>query len=566
MGHFSIRAVVGSLFASAVRRLKANRAAVAMIFALSAPMLVAITGLGIDVGYWYQDQITLQSAVDAAALTAATVNSKSGYNVSTEAGATPYAVTAANNASNSRFNLTSTSLSVHLTTPTAASGTTINQWTASATIPRVSFLSGVSGLGVVGLVAGKQGASAAADFKTVTSSTGGSCLTSLGSASQSIIGNVDANGNAAVNANGCNITADSDSQSAIKTVGNAQIETTNTSGHSIFTPGCFSGNVSGAGGTASNNYNVVCGAPVEADPLSYMGDAPTFWYDTYLSSIPACVQTTSGHGNSAIVLISPPNGTNGQPLTYCLYNANVEGNLPSQGTVYFCQTSSCETDTGSALANYGTNSDGKSVSYFFNNGFSINGGTAVNFGPGIYYFDGSASLSLKGGGNISTVGTGSTFVLEGTTSYSLGGNSTALNMNAPANTADCVNAAYYNVAADSQNNYTNSLYSITTIENGLGICGILIYEARNDTTGGTINGGAASTVNGIIYTPKASFSSTGNGNVGPTSGGTLGVLSDNFNISGNGTLTVSIGSGSGDLAASLIKTVTTTTSSVLLVQ
>ncbi len=569
-----------SLGAGLIRKVRNREAGVALIFALAAPFLVAITGLSVDVGYWYQNQTALQSAADAAALEAARVNAQSGYNVSTTNDAMPYAVAAANNASNNSFNLTSSSVTLGLTTPTTPTGTTVNSWTATATIPRPSFLSSVQGEGVAGLAAGLQSATAVADYKAVTTSTGGSCLVSLGSAGESTIGNLGTTGGTStVNANGCNITADSNgcggtaSTSAISAVGGSTIETTNTTGASIFTAGCVytdnNSTVSAAGGST----NIVTGASVMSDPLYYMGDAPTFWYDSSsnLSSIPPCLERTiSGSGNGASVLIYPPTNADGEQLTYCLYDASLNGQngytIPPQGSVYFCQTSSCATDTGTALTNYGTNSDGASVSYFFNNGFSGGSQTNIYFGPGIYYFDGSSGLSAGGGGNINTVGTGSTFVFEGTTSYSLGGNSTALNLNAPSNTADCVAPAYYNAPADTQNNQTDTLYNMTTIENGLGICGVLIYEARNDTTGGTLNGGAASTINGIIYTPKASFTSTGGSSISSTQGGTLGILADNFKVSGGGTLNISIGTNSNDLAAMLIKTVTTTTSSVLLVQ
>src|SRR5215469_6004650 len=45
--------------------------AVAFIFALTATVLVAILGLGIDVGYWYRTDRDMQDAADAAAIAAA---------------------------------------------------------------------------------------------------------------------------------------------------------------------------------------------------------------------------------------------------------------------------------------------------------------------------------------------------------------------------------------------------------------------------------------------------------------------------------------------------------------
>ena len=45
--------------------------AVAVIFGLTATVLVAILGLGVDLGYWYRTDRELQDAADAAAIAAA---------------------------------------------------------------------------------------------------------------------------------------------------------------------------------------------------------------------------------------------------------------------------------------------------------------------------------------------------------------------------------------------------------------------------------------------------------------------------------------------------------------
>ena len=548
-----------------------RRGAVALIIALTAPLLIAATGLAVDIGYWYQQQDTLQSATDAAALAAATSNEQSAYGVINATTAEPYAVNAANSASNAQFGLTSSTVNLTYTPGVAANGTTISTWQATATIPRASFFSRVRGMGLTGVLPGTQTADSTAVVKTVTTTSGGACLLSLGTAGQSTIGNLSTNGNNLVDAFGCNITADSNAcngnKSAISAIGGATITTTATSvnsltGPSIFTAGCTyhdsQSNIIGANGTSDNNYNVETGAPVESDPLYYMGDVPTFWYDNSanLASLPACVEyLVSGSGNSASVLISPPfqdNGNSNLRYTYCLFDSSSSAySIPTQGIVTFSN----------------------SVSYFFNNGFSTGSGTSVTFGTGIYYFDGTANnnkdgLNVNGGAAVTALGT--TFVFAGSTSYNLGGSSTAINMNAPS--TNCVEPQNYNAPAEIQNNYTASFYNMTTIENGQGICGILIYQARNDVLGGVLNGGAASTINGIIYTPKAGFTSTGNATISATLGadgtptGTFAVLSDNFNVSGTGKLEVSIGAGSSsDLAASLVKQTSSTSSTALLV-
>src|SRR5271156_1036024 len=51
-----------------------RRAGIALIVALSAPLLIAATGLSVDVGYWYQNQTSLQSTADAAAVAAASAD------------------------------------------------------------------------------------------------------------------------------------------------------------------------------------------------------------------------------------------------------------------------------------------------------------------------------------------------------------------------------------------------------------------------------------------------------------------------------------------------------------
>jgi Flp pilus assembly protein TadG len=54
-----------------LRHLLDRAGTVALVIALSTPLLIAVTGLSIDAGYWYQAEESLQSAADAAALAAA---------------------------------------------------------------------------------------------------------------------------------------------------------------------------------------------------------------------------------------------------------------------------------------------------------------------------------------------------------------------------------------------------------------------------------------------------------------------------------------------------------------
>jgi Flp pilus assembly protein TadG len=77
---------------------------IALIVALAAPLLIAATALSVDVGFWYQQQDTLQTAADAAALAAANA---ANYGVTSESSVEPLALAAANMASDNQFGLTS---------------------------------------------------------------------------------------------------------------------------------------------------------------------------------------------------------------------------------------------------------------------------------------------------------------------------------------------------------------------------------------------------------------------------------------------------------------------------
>ena len=152
-----------------------RRAGIALIVALSAPLLIAATGLSVDVGYWYQEQESLQSAADAAAYAAATADLDYGATNAQSAG--PFALAAANNATHNQFGLTSSTLTLTLTPAASGASPAITIWQASVQIPRGSFFSGVRGPGLPGLSIGTQSAMAKAD---VVQTAGTDCLMTPG--------------------------------------------------------------------------------------------------------------------------------------------------------------------------------------------------------------------------------------------------------------------------------------------------------------------------------------------------------------------------------------------------
>jgi hypothetical protein len=150
-----------------------------IITALSAPLLIAATGLAVDISYFYQEQVALQAAADAAAI--AVSKAASAYGVSTTSTLTPttfattgagpyFAKAAANYATNNSYNFALSGNNT-ITVSAANPSGSILSWKATAQAPRASFFSPVRGLGLTGLGAGFQAAGATAEYVPGSSST-----------------------------------------------------------------------------------------------------------------------------------------------------------------------------------------------------------------------------------------------------------------------------------------------------------------------------------------------------------------------------------------------------------
>ena len=179
-----------------------RRAGVALMTCLMAPFLIAITGLSLDVGYWYEQQESLQSAADAASLAAA--NAALAYNTSTSSVASftsttggNFAVEAANLATKNRFGFASSGAATVSVSATA--GTSSVTFMATATIPRGDFFSPVRGMGLAGVVAGTQSASAQAAYAVSSFSPCGYFSTTIN----------EANGGGKIDATNCALYAGS---------------------------------------------------------------------------------------------------------------------------------------------------------------------------------------------------------------------------------------------------------------------------------------------------------------------------------------------------------------------
>src|SRR4051812_27347294 len=80
-------------------RLRETKANVAIIFALTSPLLVGAAGFGVETSYWYYKDLQLQAAADAAAWAAA-IDKRSG------ASSYVYTATAKGSATSNGFDAT----------------------------------------------------------------------------------------------------------------------------------------------------------------------------------------------------------------------------------------------------------------------------------------------------------------------------------------------------------------------------------------------------------------------------------------------------------------------------
>jgi len=634
------------------RKFAARRAGVAMIIALAAPVLVASTGFSVDVGYWYEQQESLQSAADAAALSAA--NAAANYSDTTIYQAEPFAVAAANKATNGQFAFTSTSLVVAVGATAATGAGTVIPWTATATIPRGSFFSRARGLGMPGMSGGTQSASATVD---VVGTTGPDCLYSNGE--------IYATGGAKITASNCDFYSGSPACVASDTSAISADPSATISAQAITTTGCAYANTSGGAyvgtnaGSAANGattgYQVTNNAAAKPDPLASMGSPPSWpsmpaapnatstatvltpslGYNTNSGAWGDCIYTAPYSGNcemfagtfnglssvggnnltlnytgstsptyisggfggteNGTITMNGPGGyfitggmtvADGAAFNMAATNYVINGGTTFKngsismgaGTDYFTgpvngsgvptgwgmtlNTPNFAFSGGTWYVNGGFSASGSTPNmtlgqgtymfaaysgstspaflggtsgnitftggtYFFNGGLTVGGQTNVTFGPGIYYIE-NGNLNITASGNITV--NGATFVLENGAGYTFSGGSN-VSMTAP--TASCVPPASYPEAS-----YTSMFPYDGT--DGEGICGILVYQARGDTAADSVDEGANSTMNGVVYALSAPLSVSGGANYGASStANTFGILASSVSDTGSGRITLS---------------------------
>ena len=130
---------------TAVRSFARDRSgSVAVMAALAMPVLIGVTGLGVEVSYWYLTQRSMQNAADSAAIAAAT-NGTANYSAEAQAAAAKYGyVHGANNISVTASN----------TAPCPSGGANCYSATITGYVPL--FLSQVVGYRGTATVGGSQ--------------------------------------------------------------------------------------------------------------------------------------------------------------------------------------------------------------------------------------------------------------------------------------------------------------------------------------------------------------------------------------------------------------------------
>jgi Flp pilus assembly protein TadG len=581
-----LRSVVGR----AGRRFASAKAGVALIVALTAPMLLGITGLSVDIGYWYQQQTQLQTAADAAALAAAQNDQRLAQSTAATkvAAALPFAEAAADNATNGKFGFASgapgTKLALTAALSPAEGNTTETTYTAVASAPRRGFFSRVTGMGLSGILPGLQATSATAAITSKTTTNNGSCLMALDSGD--VASTISNTGTGTITATNCSITDNSSycqtsngAKSGSITGGSiSEVGSGSISASTVQTVGCAdivgSATVNQQGSSvvdnysANNNYNLTdyLTAP-QADPLlDVLGNPPSTVPSAKLfSSNAACSlgntseTYTVPEGPCAVSSTLSLTGTFDWSFTGGSYDFANGFSTTGSGTVAF--------GSGTYIFNGAVSFTGSGPTsfaggtYFFEGGLSLMGSGPVTFGPGIYYFGTPTSTvaDFQDAGSGPLTINGATLVLEGTGSasgFDITGSISSVGLSAPS--SNCVALSAYPEAQ-----YVSGFPYDGT--DGEGICGLLIYQARNDPGADTLTGSEQLTnVTGIIYAPDATFTATGSGTIAAaqTSSGTSGglaVLVNQIDYTGSGTLQLSQGSSSPLIT-------TTTTNNILLVR
>jgi Putative Flp pilus-assembly TadE/G-like len=362
------------LFPAGLWRLRCNRALshfhadavgnTAVMFALTAPILLGGVGLATDAGLWESAHRKLQDAADSAAISAV-VGFQAGVDVTTQADAVAASYNFVNGVSG-------TTVTAHW--PPQSGAYTGNKSAVEVIVsqPQARLFSSIFG----GQKVNDHG-------RAVALQTGNACVLAL---DQAAAGAVSAQGSVGVNANNCNIYSDSNSSSSVNAGGSATI-----SARQIGAVGAFSGQSSMT--TTNGFYH----GGVLTDPYAYV-TPPSF---------SGCDQNNFTAKSTVTIY----------PGVYCGgMKLNANANVTLSPGIYFIDQGSLSVNGSATLSGAGvtiifTSSTGSNYATA-----SINGGATVNLtapssGP-------TAGIVLFGDRNMPV---GTTFGLEGGANQALNG-------------------------------------------------------------------------------------------------------------------------------------------------
>jgi hypothetical protein len=232
-------------------------------------------------------------------------------------------------------------------------------------------------------------------------------------------------------------------------------------------------------GSSGTDITVSGGADVEMPSCAIYGDSS--------GSSDLSINGGSTLNTAAINLVGNYTNTGGSSLT----PTPTTGIAPVSDPLAYLSPptfspSSCLADPklGGGITTTIGPSSGGTICY---NGLSIGGGATATLNPGLYIINGA--FKIDGGGGVS--GAGVTFYLPAGASVSFNGG-TVFTLTAP----------------------TSGTYN-----------GILFYQDRSNSTGGSINGGATATLQGILYFPDANLTWNGGSATGVYASVVAGSLS-----------------------------------------
>ncbi len=539
-----------SALANSARRFRRGRAAVALIVALSTPILIGVTGLAVDIGFWYQQQVAVQSAADAGALAAARAAHVDSSLTNTQAQA--IAVAAANEATNNQFNLTSSAVVVS-TNAVTVNGQASTQWVAKVTIPRASFFSGVGFGSGAGLAPGNQGTSGSADIVSTAGGNlcmNGTSITVTGGAKVTCAGT---NAEVYASESGCVTNTGNSYAGSIVVTGSGQVigpvvATAASCVHAdysayIGTPPATSS------GPPSNTSTVTLNAPAVADPMNTTGTT------TYLGSPPSSNWPTMPTMPTIPSMPTAPSSLSMVPSSMASPSATSSSSYISANLGWGTSGTwgSCPSDNCSVLA--GSYSSGLTPGYtastilnsnngatYAQNGLSFAYGGPITLDGNAYYVS-SGGMSVQGSPlTIQTTATPETFVVYGASTLA---SSAAFTLPS--------GSYYFNSASSTSSSATSTGLTIGNGGNTAGVTfagppsgsAFIVYGGLN-----LIGGTSASFGPGTYYLTGTTSNATNSSAVTPTGYGltfagnslTLGNTTTNSTVYINGGVSDSNGS------------------------